>query len=179
MNRSSLAQFKSLTLIVLLLAAFFAKAGEKDPLHKRSFNVKILEIKDGAPAKKSLMDKISFKDGKLFSDFLWDKFSYKWIKYRINKDSIFLDSTDTEVRLLEVEATATDEGNQTVLIAFSVLEWNLDGEIKITKNDKLKKFYEIAGREIGGKPKKEKKKKGEEQGEAVENKESPPGTEQK
>lgn len=159
MNRNPLIFLRSLTIIILLLTSIFARAGEKDPLHKRMFNVKFLEVKDGVVAKKAIMDKMSFKDGKLFSDFLWDKFAYKWIKYRINKDSIYTDSTDTEVRLLEVEATATDEGNQTVTIAFTVVEWNIDGEIRITKNDKLKKFYEIAGREKGGKPKKEKKKK--------------------
>ncbi len=177
MNRSFLPSLKSLTIIVLLLTGFMAIA-EKDPLHKRTFNVKVLEIKDGSPAKKSIMDKMSFKDGKLFSDFLYDKFAYKWIKYRINKDSIYLDSTDTEVRLLEIEATATDEGNQTVLIAFTVLEWNIDGEVRITKNDKLKKFYEIVGREKGGKPKKEKKKK-ENPAEATDPREPPPGSEQK
>ena len=33
------------------------------------------------------------------------------------------------------------------------------GVIKITKNDKLKKYFDFSGREKGGKPKKEKKKK--------------------
>lgn len=178
MNGKQLLSFKSLTIIIFLLFTFFSKA-EKDPLHKRVFNVKFLEIKDGAPAKKSTMDKMSFKDGKLFSDFLYDKFAYKWIKYRINKDSIYMDSTDTEVRLLEVEATTTDEANQTVILNFTVEEWNIDGTVKITKNDKLKKYFEIAGREKGGKPKKEKKKKplveiGEGETNTNEPKESPP-----
>lgn len=158
MSRLQIISFKSLTIIIFLSLGLFSKA-ENDPLHKRVFNVKFLEIKDGAPAKKATMDKMSFKDGKLFSDFLYDKYAYKWLKYRINKDSIYMDSTDTEVRLLEVEATATDEGNQTVIINFVVVEWDIDGTIKITKNDKLKKYYEIAGREKGGKPKKKKKKK--------------------
>lgn len=38
-------------------------------------------------------------------------------------------------------------------------EWDLDGTIKITRNDKLKKYYDIAGREKGGKPKKVKPRK--------------------
>lgn len=105
------------------------------------------------------MDKLYFKNGKLFSDFLYDKFGYKWIRYRINKDSIFTDSTDTEVRFLLVEASLTDDNNQTVLLDFTTQEWDLDGTIKITKNDKLKKYYDMAGREKGGKPKKVKKKR--------------------
>ena len=66
------------------------------------------ESKDGVAGKKAISDKLEFKEGKLFSDYLYDKFGYKWIRYRINKDSIFTDSTDTEVRLLVVEASATN-----------------------------------------------------------------------
>jgi hypothetical protein len=148
---------KQLVCVVLILFSLIAKA-EKDPLHKRVFNVKFSEVKEGGAAKKPIMDKISFKDGKLFSDYLYDKFEYKWLKYRINKDSIYVDSTDTEVRLLEVEAVVTDAANETISINFIVVEWDIDGVIKITKNDKLKKMFEINGREKGGKPKKVKKK---------------------
>lgn len=133
--------------------------GEKDPLHKRIFNVGVTEVKDGVPGKKSIPDKIEFKDGKLFSDFLFDKFQYKWLKYRINKDSIYTDDTETEVRLLEVEASTTDEKDQTLMMTFKVEEWDIEGVIKITKNDKLKKYFDFAGREKGGKPIKEKKPK--------------------
>lgn len=156
--------FISLTLLCGILLMSFALGKEKDPLHKRIFNITIFEYKDGQPAKKGVSDKIEFKDGKLFSDYLFDKFQYKWIKYRINKDSIYTDSTDTEVRLLEVEASATDDKNQTILLNFNTVEWDIDGTIKITKNDKLKKQMDFIGREKGGKPKKEKKPK---EGEAI------------
>ena len=149
--------FKQLLCVVLLLFSFIVKA-EKDPLHKRVFNVKFSEVKEGGASKKPVMDKMSFKDGKLFSDYLYDKFEYKWLKYRINKDSIYVDSTDTEVRLLEVEAVVTDAANETISINFTVVEWDIDGVIKITKNDKLKKMFDINGSEKGGKPKKAKKK---------------------
>ena len=62
------------------------------------------------------------------------------------------------MRLLEVEASATDLNNQTVFLEFNTLEWDIDGVIKITKNDRLKRYYDLSGREKGGKPKKVKKK---------------------
>ncbi len=159
MSTKHSTSLKVLIFTCLFLVSLAYKA-EKDPLHKRVFNLMISEVKEGtAPAKKPVTDKLSFKDGKLFSDFLYDKFQYKWLKYRINKDSIYTDSTDTEVRLLEIESTTTDEANQTVIINFVVQEWDLDGTIKITKNDKLKKAFDITGREKGGKPVKAKKKK--------------------
>ena len=150
---------KSILIAILFFAALFAFKTEKDSLHKRTFNVSLAEIKEGAANKKNIPDKFYFKDGKVFSDFLYEKFGYKAIRYRINKDSIFTDSTDTEVRLLECEASATNEDNQTAAITFTTVEWDMDGEIKITKNDKVKRAYDFSGREKGGKPKKEKKKK--------------------
>jgi len=151
--------FKYLMLATVVLFFALAFKTEKDPLHKRKFNIMLDESKDGVAGKKAISDKMEFKDGKLFSDYLYDKFGYKWIRYRINKDSIFTDSTDTEVRLLVVEASATNPDNTTVTINFESQEWDLDGTIKITKNDKLKKYFDFVGREKGGKPKKIKKKK--------------------
>lgn len=158
MNNKKIFSLSGLILVIILVIGFAFKA-EKDPLHKRKFNISITEVKDGAVAKKSVMDEIEFKDGKLFSNFLFDKYQYKWLKYRINKDSIFTDSTDTEVRQLDVEATVTDDKDQTLMINFTNIEWDIEGTIKLTKSDKPKKYYDFAGREKGGKPKKPKKPK--------------------
>jgi hypothetical protein len=155
---------KNLTLrhliICLIVLTTLSFKDEKDALHKRKFTINLTEVKDNIPAKRSIMDEMEFKNGKLFSDYLFDKFQYKWIRYRINKDSVFTDSTDTEVRLLEIESTFTDEQNQTVKLNFNIQEWDIDGTIKIVaKNDKIKKYFDLTGFEKGGKPKKEKKPK--------------------
>lgn len=147
------------TFLFLVLLAVFSFTQEEDPLHKRIFTISLSETKNGVVAKKVIMDQIEFKHGKLRTKFLRKKFGYSWIRYHINKDSVFTDSTNTEVRWLEVEATATDERNQSIFLNFVSCEWDLDGTIKITRNDKLKKYYDVAGREKGGKPKKEKKHK--------------------
>lgn len=156
--KSLKSPFKNILILTVVLTLVFAFKGEKDPLHKRTFNISLSETKNDVVAKKVIADQFTFKEGKLYSDFLDSKFGYKWIRYRINKDSIYVDSTDTEVRMLEVESSATNDDNQTVTINFITQEWDIDGTIKITKNDKLKKYYDFAGREKGGKPKKEKKK---------------------
>lgn len=159
MNTNKSLRTKFQFLVLASLFALFAFTGEKDSLHKRVFNIMLEEVKDGVPTKKGISDKWTFKDGKIFSDYLYKKFGYNWMRYRINKDSIYTDSTETEVRLLEVESSFTNEDNQTATINFVSVEWDIDGTVKITKNDKLKKYFDVAGREKGGKPKKEKKKK--------------------
>ncbi len=165
----------SVVLTIVVFSMFSFTKEEKDPLHKRTFNMTFVEKKDSVVGKKIIADKFVFKDGKMFSDYLFEKFGYKWMRYRINKDSIFTDSTDTEVRWLEVEASQTNEDNQTVSIAFTQVEWDLDGVVKITKNDKLKKSFDISGREKGGKPKKVKKKKEKKLFEIVEPGQEPSG----
>ena len=153
MQKNKLSSRFSIVLLTAIMFLFAFK-GEKDFLHKRQFNISLDEVKDGIPNKKTIPDLLIFKDGRVWSDYINKKFGYEWVRYRINKDSVFIDSTDTEVRMLEVEGTATDETNQTVIINFVAQEWDIDGTIKITKNDKIKKFYDFVGREKGGKPKK-------------------------
>jgi hypothetical protein len=145
-----------LAALVFVTTAF---KGEKDPLHKRVFTLGVVEVKDGVPSKKSIADEMEFKDGKLFSDFLKNKFGYKWIKYRINKDSIFTDSADVEIRHFEVEATTTDASNTTLAVNLIIENWDIEGFYKLTKNDKPKKYFDLTGFEKGGKPKKVKKPK--------------------
>ncbi len=165
--------FRYIFFLPVFLFFIFSFKTEKDSLHKRIFNIMLDEVKEGVPGKKGIADKMSFKDGKVFSDYMFEKFNFKWIRYRINKDSIFTDSTDTEVRLLQVEASATSEDNQTITITFDCQEWDIDGVIKITKNDKLKKYYDFVGREKGGKPKKPKKKDKKKLVEVIENGDPP------
>ncbi len=158
MNNKKIFSLIALVIVVIILTSFGFK--ENDPLAKRKFTINITEVKDGVAAKKSVLDEIEFNTkGQLFSNFLFDKYQYKWLKYRINKDSIFTDSTDTEVRQLDVEATVTDDKDQTIMINFTTIEWDIEGTIKMTKSDKPKKYYDFAGREKGGKPKKPKKPK--------------------
>lgn len=157
MEKLRLLNWFPFTLCALLLMGLSSSTIEQDSLHKREFRISMSETKNGIVAKKTINDKFSFKNGKMYSEFLHKKFGYSWIRYRINKDSVYTDSTDTEVRLLVVEASDTDEKNQTVLLDFTTCEWDIDGVLKITKNDRLKRHYDFAGREIGGKPKKQKK----------------------
>ncbi|MBK9284852.1 MAG: hypothetical protein IPM51_11135 [Sphingobacteriaceae bacterium] len=149
-----------ITSLLILNLSFIAKnKDEKDPLHKRDFNLGLTEVKDGQPQKKRLTDLMSFKNGQLYSDFLKDKFGYKWVKYRIDKDSIYNDvETDSEIRYIQIEAISTDESNTTLTVNLIIEDWDIEGTIKITKNDKPKRYYDVVGREKGGKPKKLKKK---------------------
>jgi hypothetical protein len=149
----------SLVCAIIIFVNVNLRAGEEDPLHNRKFNTALSETRNGVVQKKVITDMVYFKHGKLRSDFIQKKFGFKWIRYRINKDTVYIDETNAEVRLLEIEASITNDINQTVILEFDVLEWDLDGILKMTKNDKLRKYFDMVGREKGGKPKKIKKKK--------------------
>lgn len=139
-----------LTLGVLSINAI--KKGEpKDTLDKRKFTVTMTEIKEGAAPKKGVEDELEFKNGKFFSDFLYDKTQQSWTKYEITKDSTYTDEEQNENHYTEAEVSTTDDTDQTIVIKCVVDNYDISGEIKITKKDKLKKKYEFSGKE---KPKK-------------------------
>jgi len=131
------------------------KGEPKDALDKRIFSVTMTEIKEGGPPKKGVADEIEFKAGKgMFSTYLFDKLEYKWIKYEVKKDSTFTDEEENEVHWVEGEVSTTDEKDQTMVMTFTVEDYNIQGEIKITKRDKLKKKFEFSGKEKAKKGKK-------------------------
>lgn len=132
---------------------------EKDPLGKRKYDIIIIEVKDGNNAKKGATDELEFKDGRLFSTYLFDKFEYKWLKYKVNKDSTYIDETETEISYFEVECTTTDDKDQTFIFTCKIDNYDIDGEMKITKNDKLKKMFVFNGKEKYAKPRKKKEDK--------------------
>ncbi len=150
----------SFVFVLLILMSF--KDDENDALHKREFNVSLSETRNGIVQKKVIADQIKFKNGKISSDFIKEKFGFKWIRYRVKHDTTYTDETGAEVNLIKLLATATDESNLTVTMELTQIEWDLDGVVKITKNDRLRKYYDLAGREKGGKPKKKKKQEQEE-----------------
>lgn len=128
------------------------KKGEpKDSVDKRKFIVNITEVKEGGPPKKPVEDEYEFKGGKFFSQFLMDKFDIKWVKYEITKDSTYTDEEQNENHYTEAEISTTDATDQTVILKCIVDNYDVSGEIKVTKKDKLKKKYEFTGKE---KPKK-------------------------
>ena len=136
-------------LAVGLLSVNAIKKGEpKDSLDKRIFTVTMTEIKEGSPPKKGVEDEIEFKAGKgMFSNFLYEKLEYKWLKYEITKDSAYTDEEQNESRWIEAEVSTTDENDQTMIMKCVVDNYDISGEVKITKKDKLKKRFEFSGKE--------------------------------
>jgi hypothetical protein len=148
-------------LIIPAILFLFGSAAlkEKDPLGKRKYDIIIIEVKDGNNSKKGATDELEFKDGRMFSTYLFDKFEYKWLKYKVNKDSVYIDETETEISYFEVEASYTDDKDQTFIFNCKIDNFDIDGEMKITKNDKLKKMFVFNGKEKYAKPKKKKEDK--------------------
>ncbi len=141
---------KKLILFVSVVCSIYAvfKDKDKDPLHKKTFNTNITEIKNGVASNKTIKDEIEFKDRKVFSNFLNDKFSIGWMKYVIEKDTTFIDSVlETEVRYFEVKASFTNDDKEETLLNCKIENENIEGSIKISKNDKLKKHFEFIGME--------------------------------
>jgi len=134
------------TTCVLALSLFSFK-GDKDALNKKIYTLQVNEMKDGQPkSKKPTEDELEFKDGKVFSNVLFDKHEFKWIKYKITKDSTYEDEGEQK-HLIEATASATDDKDETVVISVKVDQYDVDGSYKITKHDVPKKLYQFIGKE--------------------------------
>ncbi len=115
MSTKNALKFLSIaTVIFLFINSTFKK--DKDPLNKRKYDIILIEVKDGVNNKKGVPDELEFKDGKFFSTYLFDKFEYKWLKYKVTKDSAYIDETETEIDYFEVESTYTDAKDQTFIM---------------------------------------------------------------
>lgn len=150
---------KKILVSALIASGVFAvlKDKDKDPLHKRIFNTTITEIKNGVASGKSVSDELEFKNNKVFSKFLNDKMNIGWISYTITKDTTFLDSIiETDVRYIEVKGLYKDEDKQETHLICKINNELIEGEIKIMKNDKLKKQFEFSGQEKATKIKEKK-----------------------
>jgi hypothetical protein len=145
MSTKSLLKLALVPALVLLFINFTIK--DKDPMGKRKYDITHIEVKDGKNSPKGTTDELEFKDGKLFSNFLFEKFEYKWMKYKVTKDSAYIDETETEIDYMEVECTYTDDADQTLTMICKIDNYDIDGEIKITKKDKLKKMFVFNGKE--------------------------------
>lgn len=150
---------KSLLTLAFLLVSANIVLKDKDPLHKRVFNISITEIKNDVPSNKTIKDELEFKDGKVFSNFLNEKFDIGWIKYVIEKDTTYVDSiTEADVRYFVVKASYRDADNQMTSLLCKIENENIEGEIKITKNEKPKKDFEFYGIEKASRIKENQKK---------------------
>jgi hypothetical protein len=141
---------KKFLLLTLVISSIYAvlKDKDKDPLHKRIFLTTITEIKNGTPSNKTPSDELEFKNNKVFSKYLNDKFNINWMSYTITKDSTFTDSiTEAEVRYFEVKALFKNQDAEETHLSCKIENEIINGEIKILKNDKLKKQFEFSGQE--------------------------------
>lgn len=136
--------------------AFTSVKGEKDALHKKKYSAMATEIKDGKPSnKKPAPDEIEFKNGKVYSSYVWEKTEFQDVKYAINKDSTYSDEGE-EKRYFEVEAITTNDKNETINMFFVINGYEIEATYKLIKKEMVKKHFTSTGTE---KVKKKKEKK--------------------
>lgn len=133
---------------LIVSLAFTTFKGDKDPLHKKKFIGQATEIKDGKPStKKPVADEIEFKNGKVYSSFVWDKMEFQDVKYAINKDSTFTDEAGDELHYMEVEAITSNDKNETINMTFTINGYDLEGTYKLVKKEVVKKMFTTTAKE--------------------------------
>jgi hypothetical protein len=135
------------TAACVLAFGMFSFKGDKDALDKKIYTVQVDEMRDGKPkGKKPAEDEVEFKGGKVFTDIVFNKHEFKWMPYKITKDSAYDDEGEQKY-WIEAEATATNDLGETMTINAKVDGIDISGTYKLTKRDIVKKLYEFVGKE--------------------------------
>lgn len=135
------------TTACVLAFAFFSFKGDKDALNKKIYTLQVDEMRDGKPkGKKPAEDELEFKDGKVFSNIAFEKHGFKWMKYKVTKDSTY-DDEGEQKQWIEAESMATNDLDETMIINVKVDQYDISGTYKLTKRDIPKKLYEFVGKE--------------------------------
>ena len=142
-------QTKSIITTAACVLAFglFSFKGDKDALDKKIYTLQVDEMKDGKPkGKKPAEDELEFKDGKVFTNIAFEKHGFKWMKYKVTKDSTY-DDEGEQKKWIEAESLATNDLDETMIINVKVDAYDISGTFKLTKHDVPKKLYEFVGKE--------------------------------
>jgi hypothetical protein len=135
------------TAACVLAFTLFSFKGDKDALDKKIYTLQVDEMKDGKPkGKKPAEDELEFKDSKVFSNMAELKHGFKWMKYKVTKDSSY-DDEGEQKKWIEAEAMATNELDETLITNVKVDGYDISGTYKLTKHDVPKKLYEFVGKE--------------------------------
>jgi hypothetical protein len=132
-------------------------APDKDPLHGKKYETQATEYKEGVPKAggKPYPDKIEFSKGRIYSDLAADSkmgsFN-EYIKYEIEKDSTYT-IDDEERHYYQIKASKENDDGSIITIDIIIDDIDMEGSMKLTKKDKVKKHYEFVGKEVAKKKK--------------------------
>ncbi len=147
----------TIAIATLLISVNAIVLPEKDALHGKKYESQATEYKDGAPkpGAKPYADKIEFSKGRIYSDLAAeDKLGgfNEYIKYEIEKDSVYI-VDDEEHHYYEIKASKENDDGAILTIEMKIDDYDIEGSMKLTKKDKLKKHFEFTGKEVAKKKK--------------------------
>ena len=97
-------------------------------------------------------DSLTPKSLELYRSVFWNNIP-KPLNWTNDYENIYTDEEQNENHYTEAEISTTDATDQTVMLKFVVDNFDVSGEIKVTKKDKLKKKFEFIGKEKATKKK--------------------------
>jgi hypothetical protein len=131
------------TIIALVSSAF----SFKDKLEGKSYRIIINEKKGDVYSEKSFQHIIEFEKGKLYCDaWLYEKFAYKELVYKIIKDTSYIEEDDS-VNLVTIYLKGKNDMDEDLKGSITFTNSDCEGAFKIFRKDVLKKVFEFSGSE--------------------------------
>ncbi len=143
------------TLIFMLTASFVLGGDDTSNIEDKKYKITISEAKKGGKSGPSDTDVLTFKSGKFRTGFFKKFAGADAIPIELDKDSTYIDEGGTEEMLyIEFSGEMTNKQDETVKVTGTIDGFGIEGNVELSKKEKVKKHWDFVGTEKDKKGKK-------------------------
>ena len=132
--------------IFILTASFIFGGEDTSSVESKQFKISIMEAKKGGKAGLAEEDVCVFKSGKFRTVYFKQNAGAEAIPIELTKDSTYFDeAVDSDMIYVEFEGEITNKLEETVKIVGTIDGYSIEGNVKLSKKDKVKKNWSFSG----------------------------------
>ena len=140
---------------LFFLTASFVLKGDTSSLEGKTYKVTITEAKKGGKTGAPEQEEVSFKGGKFKCKFFGKNAGAESIGIELTVDSTYTAEGDAdETMYVEFEGTMTNKLEETVKVTGTCDGYGIEGNVELSKKEKVKKHWDFVGSQKDKKGKK-------------------------
>lgn len=143
------------SLVFILTSSFIFKGDDTSNIEDKKYKITIMEARKGGKTGNPEPDVVTFKGGKFRTGFFKKFAGAEAIPIDLTVDSAYVDEGNTEEMLyIEFEGEMTNKQDETVKVTGTIDGFGIEGNVELSKKEKVKKHWDYVGTEKDKKGKK-------------------------
>lgn len=132
--------------MVLLFTASFVLKGDTSALEGKTYNITITEQKKSGKSGTPEKETVTFKSSKFRCKFFDKNAGAAAIPFELTVDSAYTaEGDESETIYVEFEGQMTNKLDETVKVVGTVDGYGIEGNVEISKKEKVKKHWDFVG----------------------------------